>query len=404
MRAPDLRGEFGKLMAEANRNAESGRTTGKAQREAEQTGGAPARFLAAMSHELRNPLNVIFGYTDLLLDQDLKPEQRCYLERIQLAGTALLTVVNDILDLATSERLVDLMEGKIGMDGKIGLDSKEGKRSAVWLSAPLPGADENAVVEQVATPAALAGTPGRILFVEDLEHNRDLARMILTNAGHEVDTAENGAAAITAVQTKTYDLVLMDVQMPVMDGVIATKRIRELDHPASTIPIIAMTANVLHKQVRSFEEAGMNDHIGKPFKKAELLQKVKTWLEWTRLRVRPPSAAPMQPDDANFNQLRELMGAEWAASGLARLRQQIQEVFGRDIAIPADRQQLASGAHALVSHSGLLGFNELSHLCSELEEAYTSGQDFASPYKNAKEAAHIADIRAAEMLGATASK
>jgi CheY-like chemotaxis protein/HPt (histidine-containing phosphotransfer) domain-containing protein len=379
-------------MAEVDRTAESLEATEKAPRPAEQAGDAQARFLAAISHEIRNPLNVIFGYTDLLLDQDLRPEQRCYLERIQLAGTALLIVVNDILDLATSKRLVDLMQRKVGLDSK---------GPTACFSAPPPGADENAVVQQAAAPAAIAGTPGRILLVEDLEHNRDLARMILTNAGHEVDTAENGAAAITAIQSKTYDLVLMDVQMPVMDGVTATKRIRELDHPASDIPIIAMTANVLRKQVRSLEEAGMNDHIGKPFKKAELLQKVKTWLESTRLRVRPTSATPMRPDDANFNQLRELMGAEWAASGLARLRRQIQEVFGRDIALPADRQQLASGAHALVSHAGLLGFNDLSRLCSELEEAYTSGQDFGSAYKNAKEAAHSADIRAGEMLGAT---
>lgn len=526
MAGPAFRGAFGKLMAEVNRTAESPEATEKAPRQAEPASDVQARFLAAMSHEIRNPLNVIFGYTDLLIDQDLKPEQRRYLERIQSAGAALLTVVNDILDfsnvqagqiriqvqpfsldalidstvsvardlaqrkglelkvhldpdlpkallgdearlrqillnllnnavkvtrqgkvalrvecqaspkicfsvkdsgvgipqgqhqyffdrfhqvnpsntrefggtglgLAISKRLVDLMGGEIG------LDSEEGKGSTVWFSVSLPGADENAVVQPVATPAALAGISGRILLVEDLEHNRDLARTILTNAGHEVDTAENGAAAIAAVRAETYDLVLMDVQMPVMDGVTATKRIRELDHPASNIPIIAMTANVLPKQVRSFEEAGMNDHLEKPFKKAELLQKVKEWLERAHLKIRPTSAAPLQPDDANFSQLRELMGAEWAANGLARLRQQIEEVFGRDTALPADRQRLASGAHALVSHSGLLGFIELSRLCSELEEAYTSGQDFASPYKNAKEAAHIADLRAGEMLAGT---
>jgi CheY-like chemotaxis protein/HPt (histidine-containing phosphotransfer) domain-containing protein len=259
------------------------------------------------------------------------------------------------------------------------------------------------VVQQVATPAALAGTSGRILLVEDLEHNRDLARMILTNAGHEVDTAENGAAAIAAVQSKTYDLVLMDVQMPVMDGVIATKGIRDLDHPARSIPIIAMTANVLGKQVKSFREAGMNDHVGKPFKKAELLQKVKTWLQTTRLETPPTSILPAQPDVANFAQLQELMGAEWVTSGLVRLRQQIEVVFGKETAALDDRNQLAKDAHALVSHSGLLGFKELSRLCSELEEASTTDRDLASPYKKAKEAAHNADVRANDMLGTAAA-
>jgi CheY-like chemotaxis protein len=93
-----------------------------------------------------------------------------------------------------------------------------------------------------------------------------------------VDTAENGAQAVEAVQAQTYDLVLMDIQMPVMDGITATQKIRELDHPAGQVPINAMTANVHPHQVKAFGEAGMNDHVGKPFKKAELFQKVNTWL------------------------------------------------------------------------------------------------------------------------------
>lgn len=374
---------------------------------AESSSAAKTEFLASMSHEIRTPLNGIVGYTDLLLDQDLKPEQRRYLERIQFAGAALLTVVNDILDfskieagqitlqphafslkalvdntvsiiaetanrkglvlkvqldpelpvalvgdearlrqillnllnnalkftqrgsivlraewdasssrdrisfsvqdtgigipqdqrkhlfhrfyqidhsstrdvggtglgLAISKRLVGLMGGEIGFE------SEEGKGSIFWFKVPLPRAEESAIAAQLTGASAIASISGRILLVEDLEHNRDLARTILVSAGHEVDTAENGEQAVAAVQTKAYDLVLMDIQMPVMDGVTATKMIRELDHSARNIPIIAMTANVLPQQVAAFGEAGMNDHVGKPFKKAELFQKVNTWLQ-----------------------------------------------------------------------------------------------------------------------------
>jgi CheY-like chemotaxis protein len=102
---------------------------------------------------------------------------------------------------------------------------------------------------------------GRVLLVEDLEHNRDLARIILEKAGHEVDTAENDAEAVAAIESRTYDLVLMDIQMPVMDGVTATQKVRQMDEPLRSLPIIAMTANVLPHQVKAFAEAGMNAHV-----------------------------------------------------------------------------------------------------------------------------------------------
>ena len=82
-----------------------------------------------------------------------------------------------------------------------------------------------------------------MLLVEDLEHNRELAKKILSDAGHAVDTATNGAEALAAIQNANNDIVLMDIQMPVMDGVTATRFIRQLDHRAANIPIIAMSAN-----------------------------------------------------------------------------------------------------------------------------------------------------------------
>jgi len=92
----------------------------------------------------------------------------------------------------------------------------------------------------------------RILVVEDLDHNRELFRTVLARAGYEVETAPNGQAAVAALEGNVFDLVLMDVQMPVMDGLTATRKIRELDPPARDVPIVGMSTNVMPEQLDAF--------------------------------------------------------------------------------------------------------------------------------------------------------
>ena len=103
----------------------------------------------------------------------------------------------------------------------------------------------------------------------------------LSDSGYRVDTIDNATEAIRLLQKERYDLVLMDIQMPVMDGVTATRCIRALANAVKDMPIIAMTANVLPQQVRSFLDAGMNAHIGKPFDHSKLRNSVRRWLPST---------------------------------------------------------------------------------------------------------------------------
>ena len=118
----------------------------------------------------------------------------------------------------------------------------------------------------------------RILLVEDNELNREIAQEILREYGFRVDTAENGAVAVEKVRTAapgSYDLVLMDVQMPVMDGYTATRQIRALEDPAlAGIPILAMTANAFDEDRRNAMESGMNGFLSKPIVIGDLVQEL----------------------------------------------------------------------------------------------------------------------------------
>jgi CheY-like chemotaxis protein len=176
------------------------------------------------------------------------------------------------LGLAISKSLVEAMGGQIGVDSR----SDEG--STFWFTLTL--AAGNGV--NAAKPMRAGRTPRspaiRVLLVEDVDVNREIARLMLERLGYRVDTVNDGAEAVSTVKTNDYDIVLMDIQMPVMDGITATKVIRGFSEPKGCIPIIAMTANVLPRQIESFMAAGMSGHIGKPFRRDDLVVAIERCL------------------------------------------------------------------------------------------------------------------------------
>ena len=115
-------------------------------------------------------------------------------------------------------------------------------------------------------------------MADDAPANRELVSVLLGGMGLVVDTVENGAEAVEAVRHEAYDLVLMDVHMPVMDGLDATRAIRGLGGRVGRIPIIALTANVGREQVQACLEAGMNGHLAKPIDVNQMARTLSDWL------------------------------------------------------------------------------------------------------------------------------
>jgi PAS domain S-box-containing protein len=171
------------------------------------------------------------------------------------------------LGLAITRRLAELMNGEVG------LRSREGQGSTFWfeIAAPLAEPDMAPEPEQ---PLEGWLKDMRILIVEDNATNRLIASRMLETLGATVETANNGAAGVAAAERSAFDIILMDVQMPVMDGIAATRAIRRLAGPAGQTPIVAMTANVFTHQQDSYRDAGMSGAVSKPLSPARLLAEI----------------------------------------------------------------------------------------------------------------------------------
>ena len=175
------------------------------------------------------------------------------------------------LGLAISKCLVEAMGGQLTAVSQLG----EGSTFSFEVSLPISDSTAAPLIDDV---DSLKGQ-SRILVVDDTHANRELFSTILTKLGVQTTTVNNGAEALSALRFGVYDLVLMDVQMPVMDGLTATREIRRLEAAADRrIPIIALTANVQPEQIAHCRAAGMDDHLAKPLQMPLLLAVLSKWL------------------------------------------------------------------------------------------------------------------------------
>lgn len=284
-----------------------------------------------------------------------------------------------LLMLTTGQR------GDAGRSQELGLQgylTKPISRSDLLesVAAILSGVTADRAEPQIIARQALGETrrPLWILLAEDNPVNQLVAATILRKRGHRVDTAQNGREAVAAVQRSRYDLVLMDIQMPEMDGVEATAAIRALGEPGA-LPIVALTAHALRGERERCLAYGMDDYLAKPFTPNELLATVERWGSGL---VRPHQAAAgtmAAPAAVDLNSLRTQLrdaGAEDALDDIVdAFLDSVPDRVARLCAAlasgtPAD---VASAAHALKSSCGTIGALPLADLLSEVEAAGMAG-------------------------------
>ncbi|MGD9538490.1 MAG: PAS domain-containing protein [Alphaproteobacteria bacterium] len=233
------------------------------------------------------------------------------------------------------------------------------------------------------------GSPSlSILLAEDHPINQRLAVTLLEKAGHRVEVVENGLLAVRAVERGGFDAVLMDVQMPEMDGLEATRRIRALPGPTGQIPIIAMTANAMKGDDEICYAAGMNDYLPKPINRAQLLDVVLEWGTRGKAAEAEAEAEPIEISseevpilsDALLDDLERQLGRDSLVGLITEqmedTRQRVEDI---DRAVTSgDLDALRHVVHGLKSTAGNFGLPQLSGRAGAIEQACRNGQRAAA--------------------------
>ena len=500
----------------------------RSEAEARQAADAKSRFLAAMSHEVRTPLNGVVGYTELLSDTGLNNFQHRCTEQIAAAAANLMSIIDDIVNYAgidssgvavevsdtnprellaecveslrpraESKRLdldLDLVKslpsgvlldpvrlrqavinilgnavkftdrghvamkvsweltdevdaadeedkgvlvieisdtglgisqeeqarlfqpfaqgahtGRGGtglglgvsrslieaMGGSIQLESAFGTGTRVTLRVPATITRTATMPPQAPVPAPEVTSRLRILVVEDVAMNAAMLEAMLLREGHAVTIAENGALAVDAIQADTFDLVLMDVQMPVMNGLDATRAIRALQTSANAIPILALTAYASREDLRRCLDAGMNDFLTKPLDRPKLFEAINRWCSVGNGAVGGLGASDPIPrptadivvfDRTRIQELNEVLPAGRTEEFVNESVESVRALLSSLAAIEAvDRRQVENLTHQLTTTAGTIGLNVLRDRARQVMRA-------APAAETAKLAGLIADL------------
>jgi len=290
------------------------------------------------------------------------------------------------LGLAISKKIIERLGGQITVESTVGV----GTTFTFQLTLPL---SEIAPVElpedadQVTGAFKDLAVPLRILLAEDNGTNQLVFSKLVQYLGVHVTYANNGREAVEHASSSAFDVIFMDMRMPEMDGLEATRKIRALDGPRNRIPIIALTANAFADDIKACHDAGMNDFVAKPIRKKTLVEKLAKIVadrpplhkqETARddLPLVPPAAVAMTDvgpilDRAMFNTLVEEIDIDGVRAALdVFLAETIQRLaLLRTLSCDADRAKIKDEAHTLKGASETFGLSQVSELARTLEHS-----------------------------------
>lgn len=306
------------------------------------------------------------------------------------------------LGLAIASRLVDLMGGEMGVESALG----EGSR--FWFRLPFATA-----AQSDAAPAAVAGCDadgtapqlsGRVLLAEDDTANQVIAEAMLAKSGLGVDTVCDGREALEAMRARSYDAVLMDIDMPEMGGVDAIRAIRALEGGRARTPVVAMTAHAMRGDRERFLAEGFDEHLVKPISRQGLLDCLARWLgsgvSASRAVLPAEVAAQSVLDRETLQHLAHDVGEE----NLTELIEVfIEELDHRTASIEqaaraSDLAALAAEAHPLKSSAASFGAQALSRVARDIETA-AKQHDATRACAEAARAQQVAQMTREQLLG-----
>lgn len=266
------------------------------------------------------------------------------------------------LGLAICKRLIDLMGGQIGVS------SKAGQGSTFWFELPFgKGMAPTAGGKGMPAPRPRTQRSLRILVAEDTPANQIVARAMLEKLGHRVQLVADGTEAVAAAHNGTFDLILMDVQMPAMDGYEATRRIRKLEGPSATTPIIALTAFAQVSDREKAIAAGMTDHISKPIRVDELDAAIERNVragETSR-----PLSIDGELDRSALDELFDAVGPEAFGELIASFVKDANGALAELRDTASEPARLRAAAHRLASLMGQFGATEAADSAVAVERA-----------------------------------